>query len=72
MNLATHCATINGAMVCEKLGLFKCFKFVFKSIRFAVTVHNRAMVLLYFKAAEKPGQSSEKLSPGTVPLPPEV
>lgn len=47
-------------------------KFVLKSIQLAVAVHNGALVLFYFKADEKPGQSSEKLSPGTVPVPPEV
>lgn len=28
--------------------------------------------VVFLKAAEKPGQASEKLSPGTDPVPPEV
>lgn len=64
MSLATHCATIKGEM-------FKCFLFK-KRIPFSVTVHNGALVLFYYKAVGKPGQCSEKLSPGIVPVPPEV
>lgn len=64
VNHATHCAEINGAMVRIKfssnasLSLFNKKK-KHTHIQFAVSVHNRALVLFYFKAAEKPGQSSE-------------
>lgn len=74
INLATHCATKNGAMIYKKKVHFKCFSQVWFKKTLSLLLRYLMEHWFYFilKQFEKPGQSSEKLSPGTVPVPPEV